>query len=208
MLVLSLSNCAESVSRTHIACSSDRCLDHLGYLSLQTNIILEHLTIDKFPVEYHPYVMSVALERTDNNPPLLPEKEQEVSFVPVSELDLDVLAARTNGKPINEKVFWSTEDGTFSGRLSKETRRTYDSNKVTDYYFQTETFKDRINDYVVAYMDGVTALIEPVNPISGIIAGFEIKNGLADRIMGNESKFPKAYAEARNLAYEAKVEIH
>lgn len=26
---------AESVSRTHIACSSDRCLDHLGYLSLK-----------------------------------------------------------------------------------------------------------------------------------------------------------------------------
>ena len=25
--------CAEDVSRTHIACSSDRCLDHLGYLS-------------------------------------------------------------------------------------------------------------------------------------------------------------------------------
>ncbi len=29
---LSFSKCAESVSRTHIACSSDRCLDHLGYL--------------------------------------------------------------------------------------------------------------------------------------------------------------------------------
>ena len=26
-------SCAEGVSRTRIACSSDRCLDHLGYLS-------------------------------------------------------------------------------------------------------------------------------------------------------------------------------
>lgn len=32
----SIGSCAESVSRTHIACSSDRCLDHLGYLGLRS----------------------------------------------------------------------------------------------------------------------------------------------------------------------------
>lgn len=33
----SLGPSAEDVSRTHIACSSDRCLDHLGYLSKNVN---------------------------------------------------------------------------------------------------------------------------------------------------------------------------
>ncbi len=156
--------------------------------------------------------MSLSRFETDHNPALLPEREQGASFVRVPDLNLEELATKTKGERVNGKVLWGGIDGMLNGKLTREERRIRTSateSKIEVHYsMQTETLKDEIDTYIAVEIEDTVALIQPINPSRGVVAGFEIKNGYADTIMGNESKFPIAYSQARDRAYQALAEIH
>lgn len=53
--------CAENWSRTNIACSSDKCLDHLGYLgalTIQTLICANPVTVSAYYITFSDFSLN------------------------------------------------------------------------------------------------------------------------------------------------------
>lgn len=149
--------------------------------------------------------MAIALERRDQNPPLLPENGSKDYVSLAQDADFEHLADVTGGKhgrsPKGEVVLWNNDLS-----LKKEVVNAHTGE--IKIYLQSKRLREDITDYGIVIRQNEAAVIYPVNPIANVIAGIEIINGKFENIGGSESKFYDSYKAARNQSYQARLKAH